>query len=508
MFSQADLFQIQQKGITVDEVNRQLTLFKNGLPYLKLIEPATRHHGIMVFTSEEIEQLIADFERLKVPKKLVKFVPASGAATRMFKSFYDWLAQPSESLQPGDFSQIITQLELFAFYDDLKEVLKKNNLSVSELLANKSYHKIISFILNGEGLNYGNLPKGLLKFHTYPEGNRTSMEEHLAEGAIYVVNDDRSVYIHFTVSPEHIQAVSHLFSNVKAKYEKMYNVVFNLNLTIQKPSTDTIAVDGSNNPFKNVDGSLLFRPGGHGALLDNLNEIDGDILFIKNIDNVVPDRLKDNTITFKKALAGLLLRLQQRVFEYLETLENNSHADELLLAEIKVLIESHYGYVFPSSFSKMNLNDRKAALVKILNRPIRVCGMVQNVGEPGGGPYWTDNKDGSQSLQILESNQINMDDDKQRDIFRNATHFNPVDLVITLRDFKGRKFDLTKFRDPDTGFITIKSKDGKELKAMELPGLWNGAMAFWNTVFVEVPLITFNPVKTLNDLLRIEHQNY
>src|ERR1035437_4485645 len=251
MFSQADLFQIQQKGITIDEVNRQLALFKNGFPCLKLIEPATHHHGILVFTPEEIEKLITDFERLKGQKKLVKFVPVSGAATRMFKSLYDWLAQSSESLQPGDFSQMITQLELFAFYDDLKQVLSKNNLSVSELLANKSYHKIINFILNGEGLNYGNLPKGLLKFQTYPEGNRTSMEEHMAEGAIYAVNADKSVFIHFTVSPEHIKAVNKLISRVKEKYEKMYKVVFNIILTIQKPSTDTIAVDGSNNPFKN-----------------------------------------------------------------------------------------------------------------------------------------------------------------------------------------------------------------------------------------------------------------
>jgi hypothetical protein len=309
------------------------------------------------------------------------------------------------------------------------------------------------------------------------------------------------------LSPEHIQAVNKLISDVKSRYEQLFQVVFKVELSVQNSSTDSIAVDGSNLPFRNDNGSLLFRPGGHGVLLENLNELEGDVIFIKNVDNIVPDRLKDETVSYKKALAGLLFQLQKQVFEYLHILENNADNNEKLFTEIKKFIESNFGYRFSPAFNSKE-SDMRTCLMKILNRPIRVCGMVQNVGEPGGGPYWIEHNDGSQSLQILESAQINLDDEKQREVFKNATHFNPVDLVIATRDYKGQKFDLTRFRDPDTGLISIKSKEGKELKALEFPGLWNGGMAFWNTVFVEVPIITFNPVKTINDLLRIEHQNF
>jgi hypothetical protein len=438
---------------------------------------------------------------------LIKFVPASGAATRMFKIMFDQLSNTTESLIPGEFSQIITQIELFAFYNDLKDILSKNNLSLSQLIKDGSYRQIISYILSEEGLNYSKLPKGLLKFHNYPEGSRTAMEEHLVEGALYGKNADDSVNIHFTVSPEHLQAVYQLIKEVKIRYEQLFHVVFKVVLSVQNTATDSIAVDGDNLPFRNADGSLLFRPGGHGALLENLNELEDDIIFIKNVDNVVPDRLKSQTITYKKVLAGLLLQVQKKIFEYLHVLDNHAEHNDKLFAEIKQFIESSFGYRFSPNFDPKG-NEARSTIMKILNRPIRVCGMVQNVGEPGGGPYWIEHSDFSQSLQILESTQINLDDDKQREIFKQATHFNPVDLVLAIRDYKGQKFNLTQFCDPNTGFISIKSKEGKELKALELPGLWNGAMAFWNTIFVEVPIITFNPVKTINDLLRTEHQNY
>jgi hypothetical protein len=508
MFSQADLFQIQQKGITLDQVNQQLEYFKKGFPYLKLIKPAVQNDGVITLNVQEKEQLIAEFEAQKSNKKLIKFVPASGAATRMFKSMIDHLTKPSNALLPGDVGQVIGHLELFAFYDDLKKIFTKNGLSLDTLRKDGLYHNIIKFIINEEGLNYGKLPKCLLKFHNYPEGTRTSLEEHLVEGALYAQNFDRSVDIYFTVSPEHIQPVSKLIEEVKKRYEMTYHVIFNIVLSIQKSCTDTIAMDGNNFPFRNSNGSLLFRPGGHGALLENLNDIEGDIIFIKNIDNVVPDRLKSETILYKKTLAGLLLKLQKHAFDYLNKFENASGYDKDLNAEVVKFIESGFGYRFSPAFVAMTENKQTTLLVKLLDRPIRVCGMVQNTDEPGGGPYWVENSDGSLSLQILELSQINLDDEQQRQIFKNATHFNPVDLVVAIRDYKGRKYNLTQFRDPDTGFITTKSKDSKELKALELPGLWNGAMAFWNTVFVEVPLITFNPVKTINDLLRIEHQNY
>jgi hypothetical protein len=508
MFSQSDLFQIQQKGITIDKVTRQIELFTKGFPYLKLIRPAIRHDGVVTFKVSEIEHLLTTFETYRQNKHLIKFVPASGAATRMFKIMFDQLSiTTAESLIPGEFSQIITQIELFAFYNDLKDVLSKNNLSLSQLIKDGSYHQIISYILSEEGLNYSKLPKGLLKFHNYPEGSRTAIEEHLVEGALYGKNADGSVNIHFTVSPEHLQDVYQLINEVKIRYEQLFHVVFKVVLSVQNTATDSIAVDGNNLPFRNDDGSLLFRPGGHGALLENLSELDDDIIFIKNIDNVVPDRLKNQTVIYKKVLAGLLLQVQKKVFEYLHVLDNHAEQNDKLFTEIKQFIESSFGYRFSPKFDPKG-NEARSTIMKILNRPIRVCGMVQNVGEPGGGPYWVEHSDFSQSLQILESTQINLDDDKQRALFKQATHFNPVDLVLAIRNYKGQKFNLSQFRDPNTGFISIKSKEGKELKALELPGLWNGAMAFWNTIFVEVPIITFNPVKTINDLLRMEHQNY
>ena len=355
-----------------------------------------------------------------------------------------------------------------------------------------------------KGLNYSSLPKGLLKFHTYDQWNRTSVEEHLVEGAMYAKNSDGKVNIHFTVSPEHLKLFTELIQLVSKEYEKKFDIIYNITFSIQKPSTDTIAVDDRNEPFLNSDGNLLFRPGGHGALLENLNDLNADVIFIKNIDNVVPDRIKNQTVTYKKALAGLLLKVQQQTFTYLKKLE--SGFDEKLISEIIPYIETKLGYHFSESLSDLSLLQKKNLLIDILNRPIRVCGMVKNEGEPGGGPYWVKSDEGSSSLQILESSQFNLKDHAQNEIFKKATHFNPVDLVITMRNYKGEKFNLLQYRDPETGFISIKSKDGKALKALELPGLWNGSMAFWNTIFVEVPMITFNPVKTINDLLRKEHQ--
>lgn len=505
MFTQADIEQLKQKGLVVEQVNQQIEFFRKGIPKLNIDRPAIVDDGIIVLNPDYLKELIAEFDDQNSNNSVVKFVPASGAATRMFKSLFEQLAKPNGVELNTEIEQVLNSLPLFAFYDDLIEKIEDHGESLSILLDIGDIHTILDYILSEKGLNYGNLPKGLIKFHKYPLGNRTAVEEHLVEGALYAKNNNEDVKIHFTVSPEHMAKFRLLINNLIDKYNQHYHVKFSIDYSVQKSSTDTIAVNDQNEPFREKNGSLVFRPGGHGALLENLNDLDGDIVFIKNIDNVVVDRLKDTTVVYKKALAGLLLQTQKQIFLYESKLERNS-TDEQLLSEIKNFTEMWLGYKFAPSFEFISLEERKQIHKKILNRPIRVCGMVKNYDQPGGGPFWIKNTNGDFSLQILESSQFDFTQESHKQIFQKATHFNPVDLVISLRDVKGRKFKFSDFRDPQTGFISIKSKDGKELKALELPGLWNGAMANWNTIFVEVPIETFNPVKTVLDLLRKEHQ--
>jgi hypothetical protein len=355
-------------------------------------------------------------------------------------------------------------------------------------------------------LNLGNMPKGMIKFHHYGNFSRTAAGEHLVEGAHYCANRTKNVNVHLTVSPEHLSGFKDLIAYVQPYYESMFGVIYNVEFSVQKPSTDTIAVGMNNQPFREKDGSLVFRPGGHGALIENLNDMDCDVVFIKNIDNVVPDRLKSETYRYKKILGGLLLQIQGKAFSLLKALEVRPPAEEVINDAVQ-FCEQQISISFPEDFYYWLASKKVAFLQEILNRPVRICGMVKNEGEPGGGPFWVKDKQGNISLQIVESSQINMNDAGQKKIFSTSTHFNPVDIVCSLKNYKGEKFDLHHFIDPDTGFIAVKSKDGKQLKALELPGLWNGAMAKWITVFVEVPIITFNPVKTVNDLLREQHQN-
>ncbi len=354
-------------------------------------------------------------------------------------------------------------------------------------------------------MNYGNLPKGLLTFHKYDHHSRTAVEEHLVEGSGYAANKGSVILIHLTVSPEHRNSFDQLLKKVQKKYEDEYKVRFEITYSVQKPSTDTLAIDDKNEPFRESDGSLHFRPGGHGALLENLNDIDADIVFIKNIDNVTHDRNKADTIRYKKALAGLLIHYQEKIFNYLNLLEKPKEISGKMLKEIADFLNEELGTTVNSRILQ-HPAEAAVYLFKKLNRPIRVCGMVQNIGEPGGGPFWTLESDGSKSLQIVESSQVNLHDPEQAAILNSSTHFNPVDLVCGIKDFHGRKFNLMEYRDPETGFISKKFKNGKPLKALELPGLWNGSMARWNTIFVEVPINTFTPVKTVYDLLRPEHQ--
>jgi len=391
-----------------------------------------------------------------------------------------------------------------AFHSELSSRLERNGLNLDELLAKHDYNTIIDHVLTAEGLDYSNLPKGLIRFHDYPEGSRTAAEEHMVEAALYTSNSSRMARLHFTISPEHKSRFENLVSNVRAFYESRLKVSFEISYSIQEPSTDTIAVDEGNKPFRNTDGSLLFRPGGHGSLLQNLNDIEADIIFVKNIDNIVPDRLKNATVLHKRLIGGYLLWIRQRIFEFLRKTESNNYTPD----DISDIIEfgkKHLSLILPVEFYSLNTESQLKYLSGRLNRPMRVCGMVKNEGEPGGGPYWVKDRQSNLSLQIVESSQVDMKDPGQNIIFRSATHFNPVDLVCSTRDYKGNKFNLSLYVDEETGFISVKSSGGKNLKALERPGLWNGAMAEWITIFIEVPVITFNPVKTVNDLLRKEH---
>ena len=487
----------------VDVVQLQLESFKQGFPFLSLVGPATPARGIQVWEETQVQHYQSYFQRKAAELDIVKFVPASGAASRMFKDLFSFLETDGDLAKNGFTQKFIESLQQFAFYQDLEVVLQQQGESIASLLEKKEYKKLVAALLTETGLNYGNLPKGLLKFHAYSDANRCPAEEHLIEGIQYGIGKNKQVQIHFTVSPEHEEGCVKEISQHLPRLQEQAGLEFTLSYSHQKKSTDTIAVNEANEPFLEDDGSLLFRPAGHGALLENLNEVAADLIFIKNIDNVVPDRLKPVTKSYKMALAGLLLEVQARVFEALKVLEEVSSQSVSKAQEVYV---SDLGGIVPQTLQGASLTEQAAFFQAKLNRPIRVCGMVKNTGEPGGGPFWIQEKDGTQSLQILETAQIDLNNSESKQHFQASTHFNPVDLVCGTRDYRGQAFDLLQFRDMNTGFITEKSKSGKVLKALELPGLWNGAMAHWNTLFVEVPLITFNPVKTINDLLREEHQ--
>lgn len=496
---------LAKKGISEAQIAEQLACFQKGFPYLRLDAAASIEKGILAPAADEQKAYLAAWDAYtKTNKTIVKFVPASGAASRMFKNLFEFLDagydKPTTKFEQTFFDEI----ENFAFYDDLNVACQRTaGKEISALIDEENYKSIVAALLEVAGLNYGALPKGLLKFHKYSEGSRTPLEEHLAEGAMYATGKSGKVNVHFTVSAEHRELFKILVAEKADDFGKRYGVNYNITFSEQKPNTDTIAADMDNQPFRDND-KLLFRPGGHGALIENLNDLDADIIFIKNIDNVVPDRLKEDTVTYKKLIAGVLVSLQEQAFEYLELLDSGKYAHEQVMEILQFVQKS----LFCKNPETKELEDAELViyLKNKLNRPMRVCGMVKNVGEPGGGPFLAYNCDGTISLQILESSQIDMDDPVKKEMFEKGTHFNPVDLVCAVRDYKGHKFDLAKFVDKATGFISYKSKSGKDLKALELPGLWNGAMSDWSTVFVEVPLSTFNPVKTVNDLLREQHQ--
>lgn len=477
MFNEKDLKQIAAHGLTVEAVEHQIENFRKGFPSLQVVSAASPADGITILTAEQAEAYAAKFDSRDSSVTVAKFVPASGAATRMFKELFEFV---NEDKRGKGIDTLLQNIEKFAFYPELKEV-------VSDFSDEKA---VVSAIIK-QGLGYGSLPKGLVTFHSYGNGARKAVEEHLVEGALYGAANG-VVRLHFTVSPEHEGAFRALLAERTAKYEALFGVKYDISFSQQKSSTDTIAVNPDNTPFRTDSGDLLFRPAGHGALIENLNEIEASIIFVKNIDNVTTDALRADTVLYKKALAGLLLDVQKQAFETLAALKAGT-AD---LAAVATFVEKSLCVKLPATYDA-------ALLEKLLSRPIRVCGMVRNEGEPGGGPFWVANSDGTQTLQIAESSQISAED---MHLMKDATHFNPVDLVCGVYAADGTKYNLLNYTDPATGFISSKSSGGRDLRAQELPGLWNGAMAQWNTIFVDVPISTFSPVKVVQDLLRPQHQ--
>ncbi|WP_299321788.1 DUF4301 family protein [uncultured Maribacter sp.] len=504
-----DIKQLAEKGISKETMLSHINTFKEGIPFVKLENAAVIGNGILKFSDAEEKKLIAFYDSKLKDLDILKFVPASGAASRMFKALFSFLGtyNPAEETLEAyltrtndkDIKKFSEGLERFPFY---KKVMDRLNLK-----SDAQGEKVFSFIadlLGENALNYGFFPKGLLPFHKYESSAATPFEEHLKEGALYAGSNEKA-NLHFTISEQHEEMFGEEFKASGPKVSADTGITYNVDYSFQKPSTDTLAVDMDNNPFRNEDGSVLFRPGGHGALIQNLNEQDADVIFIKNIDNVAVMKDAKAVADSKKVLAGVLLKEQEKAFEYAALLDSGN-VDDAQLEEIKNFLGTNLNVRFTDDFDSKSDNDKIEILKDKINRPIRICGMVKNEGEPGGGPFWVTNGKGEVSLQIIESAQIDMDNSQQADLLKNSTHFNPVDLVCAVRNYKGEKFDLLKFVDEKQGFITGKTKDGKELKALELPGLWNGAMAFWNTIFVEVPLVTFNPVKSVVDLLKDSHQ--
>lgn len=490
MFSKDELKEIEERGSSKEKVLQELNQFKAGFEMPYIVAAATPNRGVKVFSKEEQHLYVNRYSQFQ--GQVCKFVPASGAATRMFKDLYDGInSADNNGLKENSLAkQFVKEVSKYPFYNDLKEHID---------LLNASDKEVLEALLLDKGMGYGKLPKGLIKFHKYDNGQRTAFEEQLAEASKYAVDSKGVAKLVISVSKEHLPLFNEILKKNLLSYQEQYGCTFDISFTIQKPSTDTIAVDLNNNPIKDKDGKLVFRPAGHGALIENLNDIDYDVVIIKNIDNVAREELTVDTVWWKKVLAGYLLETQDKLFSYLRALDGEKN--DALLVEIRQFLKSQFCIDLP----KVPIEIEKEFLKSRLNRPLRVCGMVKNLGEPGGGPFLVKDADGSVSLQILESAQIDMKSSKVKDIVTQATHFNPVDLVCSLKNYRGKKFDLPKYVDPETGFISVKSLEGISVKALELPGLWNGAMSRWNTIFVEVPISTFTPVKTVFDLLRPEH---
>lgn len=512
-WDEADFEQIAAAGITLDKVEGELSLFASGIPKIHLEKPATVNDGILKVSKEEFEALASSFDQKKANLKLKKFVPASGAASRMFKFLNEFLNEfdpANETInayinrkKDKNLPIFLAGIEKFPFYEEVKTKLKDLHADYYSLESNEKSYRFIQLMLAPEHFDFAGKPKGTLLFHKYGMHIATPVEEHLNECLSYATSNSVS-HLHFTISENHEQLFRSIAERVKTKIGKISGTTTQIGFSYQHKSTDTIAVDMQNQPFRREDGRLLFRPGGHGALINNLNELEADVIFIKNIDNVIQNHLEEISL-YKKGLAGILLELQEKIFHVLDAIEKQ-RVSESHIPEIIRFMEQKLNIVILEDFHKYTVAHKLDFIRQQLDRPIRVCGMVRNEGEPGGGPFWVRNTRGFVSLQIVESSQVDHHNSDQVDILNKASHFNPVDLVCATKNYKGERFDLLQFVDPNTGFIVHKNNKGKDIKGYELPGLWNGAMANWITVFVEVPLITFNPVKTVNDLLKPAHQ--
>lgn len=515
MVTDNDIQQMERQGISANEIEKQLERFKKGYPQLNIVAPATPENGITIHNNEEIEKYTSLYKKKSKNAKITKFVPASGAASRMFKKVFEVLDAYDGSEEKylemvtdrsaNSVYTLVENIHEFAFYHDLGQICKEKGECIENKFEKKDYVGALDLLVSERGLNYGHYPKGLIKFHKYKNETRTALEEHLVEGAMYAASK-KTVNIHFTISPEFEYDFEKHVKSVTPKYEELFGVKYNIEFSNQKKYTDTVAVDLENKLARNKDGEIIFRPGGHGSLIENLNDIDADLIFIKNIDNVVTDRLKHITVEYKELLGGVLFDRKEKIFGYLEKLTGKEELNDAGLTKIANFCNQELNIDISEDFKSLDKKERIDLLIKKLNRPIRVCGMVKNEDEPGGGPFWVENNKGEKSLQIVESSQFDQKDKKQIKVFNAATHFNPVDIACSTKNFENRKFDLSQFIDIETGFISEKSYKGKTIKALEHPGLWNGAMADWITIFVEVPMETFNPVKVINDLLRKEHR--
>lgn len=509
MFTSNDKKQLQKLKISEEIANEQLRCLNEGCATLKLIKPAVLKEGILSLYESDVKANAKSYDKMRGTYKIKKFVPASGAATRMFKALYKYLGNSEKELDNDTkkaVDTLIKNCKNLPFYKDLADNLKNGGENIEDLMKSKKYDKIISGIVEEKGLGFGNLPKALIPFHLYPSGVRTAIEEQLHSGVLYCMQKDKNANFHFTLLPDHIKMVEELVQKTIETLETEYGCSISISYSVQEPHTDTIAVDNNGEPYRKEDGDILLRPGGHGALIENLNSLESDIVFISNIDNVPHERYLQMTVEYKKALAGILINYHKKISSFLHKLDRQSIKNDAFMMEVTYFIKNKLNFLPPKVFDKWEIEQQVKYLISILNKPLRVCGMVKNEGEPGGGPFWVENEDGSVGLQIVEEAQINMNDEKQKQILQSSTHFNPVDIVCFIKDMHNRKYDLTKYVNKKTGIISQKTYGDDDIKVLEHPGLWNGAMWDWNTVFVEVPVETFTPVKTINDLLRKEHQ--
>lgn len=515
MFTEKDLKQIKNKGITENQVNDQVSLLKNGMSFSNLVAAATIGEGIEKYSTDAIKDIISYYETKKESVNIVKFVPASGAASRMFKFLFQFLNSfdPSKETiesfiknQKDNLMETFTEnLEVFPFYEEVISKAKATIPNFNNLSKDEMYLAFAKTMLDENALNYSFFPKGLLPFHKYKTGAITAFQEHLYESTLYA-SSNKKANLHFTVSEKHLKYFEAELDTFKSNLEQETNTSFDISYSYQKEATETLALTLDNEVYRKEDGSILFRPGGHGALLENLNDLDCDIVFIKNIDNIVVAEKNIKISEYKKLLGGVLLQVQEQVFEFLHTLDNGD-VNDAKLNEIATFMSDKMNVVLTEGFDNYSTNDKKTYLRNRLNRPIRACGIVKNEGEPGGGPFWVKDEQGNTSLQIVEFAQIDSENTAQNDIAKHATHFNPTDFVCGIKNYKGEKFNLMEYVDTNAAFITMKTQNGTDIKVLELPGLWNGSMAHWNSICIEVPVETFNPVKTVNDLLKPAHQN-